>query len=122
MYKRQCKNCGTEFETSTYRREKCRPECGRQRDPESRDVKRTQERENHEVEFIGVDGEGVAGWGYEEFYNEDEQEFQSRRVPQHYYVLLSVGDQSLHRDGRELTYDEIFTFLWEQFKEHPKAA
>lgn len=122
MFKRECKNCGTEFETSTYRREKCRPECGRKRDPESRDVKRAEERENHEVEFIGVDGEGVSAWGYEEFYDEESGEFLTRRIPQHHYVLLSVGDKSLHRDGRELTYDEIFTFLWEQFQEHPKAA
>lgn len=120
MFKRECKNCGAEFETPTYRREKCKPDCGRKHS--GGHAARAQENENHEVEFIGVDGEGVGGWGYEEFYNEDEAEFQMRRIPQHYYVLLSVGDKSLHRDGRELTYHEIFTFLWEQFQENPKSA
>jgi hypothetical protein len=40
----------------------------------------------------------------------------------HKYVLLSVGDQALHRDGKTLTHEDIFPFLYEQFAEHPNAA
>lgn len=46
---------------------------------------------------MGVDGEGV-----------------DRPDGEHEYVLLSVGDQSLHHeDGRRLTTDDVFAFLWQ---------
>jgi hypothetical protein len=35
---------------------------------------------------------------------------------------LSIGDQSLHLDGKPLTHKEIFPFLYDQFLENPKAA
>ena len=38
----------------------------------------------------------------------------------HDYVLLSVGDQSLHNDGARLTTLEIFEFLYDQFLLNPK--
>lgn len=79
-------------------------------------------REAHDVHFIGVDGEGVNGWAYEEVWSDEENDLVMRRVPTHDYVLLSVGDQSLHRDGRKLNHDEIFAFLWEQYQANPDAA
>ena len=54
-------------------------------------------------EFIGVDGEGIG------------------RNENHRYVLLGVGDRQLEND-RGLNWREAFEFLYEQFKEHPRAA
>jgi hypothetical protein len=78
----------------------------------------------HEVEFIAVDGEGVTRPQYYTDWDEEtgEEVLRLSEQDRHDYVLLSVGDQSLHKNGRELTHDDIFSFLWEQFLEHPDAA
>lgn len=55
--------------------------------------------------FIGVDGEGVTD-----------------PDGTHRYVLLTVGSESLHRDGAALGTIEIFRFLYERFEEAPDAA
>jgi len=58
-----------------------------------------------DVEFVGVDGEGV-----------------TRPDGKHEYNLLSVGSRSLYfDDGRELTWYDIIPFLWECFLERPEA-
>lgn len=57
-----------------------------------------------EREFIGVDGEGV-----------------TLRTGEHRYVLLSVGDQSLHKNGERLRFTDIMPFLYEQYLAHPDA-
>lgn len=62
----------------------------------NRDRKRNEARENHHLEFIGVDGEGV-----------------TLESGEHRYVLLSVGDKSFHLEGLPLDYEDIFSFLWE---------
>jgi hypothetical protein len=54
-------------------------------------------------------------------WDENGEEIIVRKL-QHRYVLLSVGDQSLHKNGEPLTHDEIFSFLWEQFLAHQNAA
>ncbi len=56
-------------------------------------------------DFIGVDGEGVTD-----------------PDGTHRYVLLTVGNESLHRDGATLSTLEIFAFLYDQLKDHPDAA
>lgn len=56
-------------------------------------------------DFIGVDGEGVTD-----------------PDGTHRYILLTVGSESLHRDGATLATTEIFKFLYEQFEENPNAA
>ncbi len=66
---------------------------------------RTHERIAHNVQFIGVDGEGI-----------------TRDDGRHDYVLLTAGDQSLHHDGSRLGFGEIAQFLWHQFTLHPTAA
>lgn len=58
----------------------------------------------HDVEFIMVDGEGV-GEGRD-----------------HKYVLLGVGDKQIENPGGFTNVEEIFEFLYEQFKAHPKAC
>lgn len=58
----------------------------------------------HDLEFIAVDGEA------------------DTTVSGDPYVLLSVGDRSLHENGRRLTHHDIFPFLWDCYKENPQAA
>lgn len=94
--------CGNVFETDNIRRTKCGKDCGR--NSKSRNRARTATREL--TQFIGVDGEGV-----------------TREDGTHEYVLLSVGNESLYReDGRHLHWREIFTFLYEQYRDNPNAA
>lgn len=54
----------------------------------------------HNLTFIGVDGEGVG--------ND--------------YVMLSVGEETLHRNGKRLTHADIFPFLYEQYERYPLAV
>lgn len=74
------------------------------------------------MEFIAVDGEGVTRMEYVQVWNDEVQDFVMMLEKVHHYVLLSVGDQSLHRDGEPLRHDEIFEFLYQQKLEHPNAA
>jgi len=55
--------------------------------------------------FISVDGEGV-----------------TRPNGIHDYVLLSVGDQSLHDNGNRLTFDAIMRFLYRQHQLNYRSA
>lgn len=61
-------------------------------------------RDEHNVEFIMVDGEGT-GEG-----------------PNHKYVLLGCGDVQIERADGFTDITEIFGFLYEQFEAHPKAC
>jgi hypothetical protein len=58
----------------------------------------------HAVKFLAVDGEA------------------DTTVPGDPYVLLSVGSESLHKEGGVLTHRDIFPFLWEQHLKHPNHA
>lgn len=65
--------------------------------------RRRAERQAHDVEFIGVDGEGTGRW------------------KDHRYVLLGVGDRSLESsDG--LTFTSIMDFLYTSYKTSPDAS
>lgn len=61
-------------------------------------------RAEHQVEFIMVDGEGT-GEGAD-----------------HKYILLGCGDIQLERPDGFTDITEIFGFLYEQFREHPRAC
>jgi hypothetical protein len=87
----------------------------------------------HQLQFIGVDGEGISypdpsGATYEAPVLVDFapgiiiEETVTRPVMLHKYVLLSVGDKSFHRDGEEITFDDVLSFLWECFLENPAAV
>lgn len=52
-------------------------------------------------EFIAVDGEGVTIDG------------------QHYYVMLSVGDETLTNNGDPIGFESIAEFLWQQYTIYP---
>lgn len=87
--------CSKIFITSDHRRKYCE-ECNLKND---RHITRTIRRENHDVNFIGVDGEGVL-----------------RPNGIHEYILLSVGNESLHgQNGERLTFEIIAEFLWQCF-------
>jgi hypothetical protein len=103
---RTCVGCSRDFESRDSRQKRCKPDCGRARVRTSQQshAARTVTRTEHKLEFIGVDGEGT---------NEGNG---------HNYVLLSVGDRSLHNGGRKLSFDEIVQFLWTCFLDKPKAV
>lgn len=113
-----CTGCGTVFIAKRATQTVCKKSCGRKNANESHALATLL----HEVKFIGVDGEGVNGYRYDDTWNSETAEFESRRVKTHDYVLLSVGNQSLHNNGRKLSWREIFPFLWEQFEANPHAA
>lgn len=93
--------CGTTFTPTDKRQRRCRKDCGRT----GSHIARSRTRAEHLVEFVGVDGEGV-----------------TEPDGTHRYVLLSVGERSLHRDGATLSFDDICSFLWECFLDNPGAV
>lgn len=104
-YTRECVGCGATFKSIRDDQLRCEADCGRVRTSESRNGARSEARANYIPEFIGVDGEGV-----------------THADGSHSYVLLSVGERSLHRDGAHLTFAEILEFLWECYLENPEAV
>lgn len=115
----KCLGCGEQFRPKNGNQKRCKTGC---KVKGGGNTAQARKRELHEVEFIAVDGEGVTGVGFEEVWSDDEQAMVTRRCTTHDYVLLSVGDQSLHKNGETLTHNDIFAFLWEQYLEHPEAA
>jgi hypothetical protein len=121
MYPKTCPKCGVEFQTTNFRQQKCKPDCGRIRDGH-RNEAREAKANAHEVEFLAVDGEGIDTEESRLVWDDEECTMVSKRVPTHHYVQLAVGDETLHNNGEELRHPEIFQFLYDQFKENPKAA
>ena len=108
--------CGNVF-MGRGNQKRCKPDCVR-----DKHSARTDAADRHELEFIGIDGEGVTGWQYAENWNDETQEWETIREETHNYVLLSVGANSLHNDGEILTHGDIFEFLWQNYLDNPKAA
>lgn len=102
MFKLVCIGCGDTFTAADLRKKRCKKDCGRTE--ASRHRTRKIARIEHDVQFMAVDGEG------------------DTTQPGDPYVLLSVGDESLHRDGKRLTHHDIFPFLWQQYLKHPHHA
>lgn len=61
---------------------------------------RNRRREIHDLTFIGVDGEGI----------------------RNDYVMLSVGEETLHNNGKRLSHADIFPFLYAQYEANPNAV
>jgi hypothetical protein len=101
--RKTCLGCGNEFETEFSFQQRCKRRCGRTSAEKNRT--RSIRRDTHDITFVGVDGEGI-----------------NKPDGSHWYVLLSVGDKSLHKDGARLTWEDIFPFLYEQFLANPTAA
>jgi hypothetical protein len=102
LHERTCRRCNNEFTTTNARKVHCRPDCSRAGGGHHA---RHARRLSNDITFVGVDGEGV-----------------DRPDGAHEYVMLSVGDQTLWRDGRALTLREILSFLWECYTLSPDAA
>lgn len=97
-----CAKCNIIFESSNARKLTCK----------SCDAVERARVENHDVQFIAVDGEG-------EYFFVCEPNGEIWK--QHRYVLLGCGDQQVeNRHG--LGFEEIFSFLYDQFRQNPKAA
>lgn len=97
-----CIGCGHEFITTDVRQRRCKYSCGKDTNITRRNH-RLQRKTN--LRFVGVDGEGV-----------------KRPNGNHEYVLLSVGARSLHKDGATITYEDIFPFLYNCFRQDPDAV
>ena len=94
-----CNKCGIEIKNPGVRQRVC-SQCKHGRSNKAR----TDTRAMHDLNFIGVDGEGV-----------------DRPDGKQDYVMLSVGNETLvNDDGSELTTDQIFTFLWKQYQVNHK--
>jgi hypothetical protein len=123
----QCAGCEATFiydpsrPNKKYHSTDCKTK-SRVRDTKSANGAKAKKTSDHEVEFIAVDGEGVTRMEYHPVWHSEYQEEVMILKKVHHYVLLSVGDQSLHHDGEPLRHDEIFEFLYQQKLEHPNAA
>ena len=97
-----CIGCGKKFITTDVRQRRCVYKCGY-------DTHITRNRARRKSiaahEFIGVDGEGI-----------------TKENGDHEYVLLSVGDRSLHKNGERITFEQIFPFLYDCYRENPDAV
>lgn len=115
----RCVGCGRLFKGRS-NATRCVKDCGRTslKRNESHALKRL----SHDMQFIGVDGEGITTVKRVEVYDSDSQQMVYAKRKVHDYVLLSVGDKSLHKNGEMLTHEDIFPFLWEQYQETPNAA
>lgn len=102
MIERVCVGCGKIFVPNNTLTQRCKKNCGRKSVHANR--ARTNARAEHSVKFLAVDGEA------------------DTTVPGDPYVLLSVGSESLHKDGEALSHRDIFPFLWEQHLKYPNHA
>jgi hypothetical protein len=126
-----CIGCGETFTALRPNRLRCKPHCGRKTVAKKTSVSASVTAQTPEpLRFIAVDGEGESreGWSRvdgSEYRNPETGEWEVRQpewIETHEYVLLTVGDKALHKDGEPLTHRDIFPFLWEQFELNPKAA
>jgi len=102
----ECRQCKQQFVPRNRLQKYCSRECAR---PSTRNQARSTRRAEHRLDFIGVDGEGIntVNW------------YGAKR---HTYVMLSVGSETLFNNGEELTYREIFPFLYNQFMVNSDAC
>lgn len=100
-----CPTCNVWFTPHNPRQNYCNRTCAK---AGSRNRFRSHKRATYEIEFIGVDGEGVT--------------IETPTGKEHRYVMLSVGEETLWKNGRELTHRDIFPFLYDCFLLKPDAA
>jgi hypothetical protein len=95
---RYCEHCGDEFEVTsiTSKQSVCKK-------PMCHQGPRTNRRSNHDVQFIGIDGEGVG------------------REDNHRYVLLGCGQEHISNSSG-IGWGDALAFLYERFTKSPSAA
>lgn len=127
----QCAGCDQVFPydparpTKRYHEPACRRRAEDARAGRTAKVKnaaRDKATDDHEVQFIAVDGEGITYRAPRDVWDEEEGAIVSKIVQVHDYVLLTVGDQSLHKNGEKLDHNDVFRFLYDQFLDNPGAA
>ena len=96
---RTCPACGADLSSTHYRRKYCSTVCQRK---SSRNSARAHARASYAQKFVGVDGEGI-------------------NLPDgsHRYVMLSVGQETLFKNGDELSCDDILAFLYGHYLDNP---
>jgi len=95
-----CEHCHTPFTTYKNNVRYCSP---KHQKAANAHTNRSRVRRHHELEFVGVDGEGVG------------------RGNNHRYVLLGCGEKQFENvDG--IQWDEALGFLWECYLDQPDAA
>lgn len=102
MIERVCVGCGNSFKPNSPLKTRCKKNCGRT--SAQANQARARVRAEHIVKFLAVDGEA------------------DTTILGDPYVLLSVGSESLHKEGKALTHRDVFPFLWEQHLKHPNHA
>lgn len=93
----ECIECGALFEPTRPWQLRCNsPSC--KRSSKAAHAARTAKRAQSVPTFVGVDGEGV------------------QVGTEHHYVLLSVGNNSFHKNGAHLSFIECMEFLYSCFE------
>jgi len=134
-----CQSCEAEFvyDVTQPRKKYCSPECSKDRFKGRGETHPTRlaERDAHNLQFYAVDGEGENravrymeeyDWeplriSYDAVEHLSDEQCDDRWIDRYQdYVMLSVGDHTLTRDGKILTYQDIFPFLYERFLDIPQ--
>lgn len=131
----QCTVTFEEFHGAHRRRKYCSDECKKRR---AKDPAKAKLRDEHKLTFYGVDGEGenrAMRYRTDDIEHPIEEDFDrwnrfdddvawDEYLVDKYqdYVMLSVGDNTLTKNGGErLTYEDIFPFLYDRFLEIPET-
>jgi hypothetical protein len=93
---RQCRVCEEMYRSMDIRQTTCGPNC-------SGNGARKAKSEKHEVEFIGIDGEGVG------------------RGKAHKYILMGCGTNQ-YDNPEGIRWESALQFLYESYRESPQAA
>lgn len=139
MKRVECAVCttGFDYDVTQPRKKYCSPDCKKKR---SKDPTRDDKRKAHKLTFYAVDGEGenralkydpesdpefehpfsVTFEKYEKM--DDDVAWEKHLVIKYQdYIMLSVGDHTLTKNGKILTHEDIFPFLYERFLDVPEA-
>lgn len=137
----ECAACADQFDydVTQPRKKYCSPECSKTRKG-GKHVARADARKAHRLTFYAVDGEGenralqfdpeidpefehpfnVSFERYEQM--DDDLAWEKHLVIKYQdYIMLSVGDQTLTKNGKILTHEDIFPFLYARFLDVPEA-
>jgi hypothetical protein len=126
-----------EFGTGGRRKQYCSPDCSKQRYKGRGETHPTRKakRDAHNLTFYAVDGEGenrairyAEEWdwqpiriNYDRVEHLTDEQCDDQFIDRYQdYVMLSVGDHTLTRDGKILKYQDIFPFLYARFLEIPE--
>jgi hypothetical protein len=104
---RKCARCGETFSSSHLDARFCPKHSRHGASPiRNLNIARTLRREKHETFFVAIDGEGITVY-----------DDAGKAIAHHYILLGATGCDPLHNNGRPLTLEQIFHWLYfEVFK------